>query len=266
MDNLIRMHRGRGVATLTLNRPEARNAFDLSMLTALHKALSEVAADDAIRCVLIQAEGENFSVGGDIRAFHQMQQEGGERSFAELLERAQASVLLIREMPQPVVVAVQGAAAGFGFSLALAADFTVAAEHAIFVAGYAALGLPPDGGLSQTLRDAVGYKKAAEILMLGGVVSARDALALGLAQQVVPDDLLTPSALDLALRLANGSVNAIRRSKLLLASASQHPLALLLEVEKEQFLESVAHPEFAEGIAAFAEKRPPQFHVQGEQA
>lgn len=265
MENSILLHQGRGVATVTLNRPEAHNAFNLPMLASLREILCALAADLSIRCVLLLAEGKNFSVGGDIREFERMQQQAERDAlFAELLDDAQAVSQLIRTQPQPVVVAAQGAVAGFGFSLALAADFTLAAQHSVFVAGYGALGLPPDGGMSAYLQQAVGHKKAAEILMLGGMLSAEQAHELNLVQQVRPADLLLPTAVDLALRLANGSVNAIRRCKQLLNAAEQHTLEVQLLAEKKHFLESVSHPDFREGMAAFIGKRPAQFNQEGE--
>lgn len=265
METSVLLHRGKGVATVTLNRPQANNAFNLPMLAGLRAVLRGLAADSSIRCVLLLAEGKNFSVGGDIREFERMQQQAErEALFAELLDDAQAVSQLIRTLPQPVVVAAQGAVAGFGFSLALAADFTLAAQHSVFVAGYAALGLPPDGGMSAYLQQAVGYKKAAEILMLGGMLSAEQALALNLVQQVLPTDLLLPAAVDLALRLANGSVNAIRRSKQLLNAVGQNSLEAQLLAEKAHFLASVSHPDFPAGVAAFIGKRPAQFNLQGE--
>ncbi len=265
MDSNIRLHQGRGVATVTLNRPEANNAFNRPMLAGLHEVLRQLAADPEVRSVLLLAEGKNFSVGGDIREFERMQQQAERDAlFAGLLDDAQAVSRLIRTMPQPVVAAVQGAAAGFGFSLALAADFTIAAQHSVFVAGYAALGLPPDGGMSAYLQQAVGYKKAAEILMLGGMLSAEQALELHLIQQVVPADLLPANAIDLALRLANGSLNAVRRSKQLLNAVGQNTLEAQLHAEKAHFLHSVGHPDFSEGVAAFVAKRPAQFNQQGE--
>ena len=267
MNTGILLHQDKGVATVTLNRPEAHNAFNQPMLASLHAALRGLAADPSLRCLLLLADGKNFSVGGDVREFERMQQRPREESaamFAQLLDDAQAVSRLIRSMPAPVVAAVQGAVAGFGFSLALAADFTVAARDSLFIAGYGALGLPPDGGMSALLQQAVGYKKAAEILMLGGMLPAEQAQQLNLVQQVVDTDLLVPTALDLAWRLATGSINAIRRSKYLLNQFDHDTLEWQLAAEKSQFLESVGHPDFCEGVSAFIAKRPARFNEQGE--
>lgn len=269
MNDSILLHRGRGLATVTLNRPAARNAFDPPMLAALRQTLQELAGDATVRCVLLLAEGSNFSVGGDIREFDRLTKlpaEARDTAFAALLDDAQAISALIRNMPQPVVVAVQGAAAGFGFSLALAADFTVAASDSCFIAGYPALGTSPDGGMSLLLTNAVGYKKAAEILLLGGLLSATQARELTLVHQVVPADLLAASALDLALRLVNGSVNAIRRSKQLLTLAGQETLEKHLATEQQHFMQGIDHDDFREGVAAFIAKRPARFYGEGETA
>ena len=166
-------------------------------------------------------------------------------------------------MPKPVVAAVQGAAAGFGLSLVLAADLALAAEDAIFASGYIHLGTSPDGGMTMTLPRIVGLKRAAELMLLGDRFDARRALELGLVNRLVPPAALEAEAMALATRLANGPTHAYGRTKALLAGYARQMLDAQLGRETESFAACAATEEFVEGVRAFLEKRRPNFSGLG---
>jgi 2-(1,2-epoxy-1,2-dihydrophenyl)acetyl-CoA isomerase len=162
-------------------------------------------------------------------------------------------------MPKPVIVAVQGAAAGVGLSFVLAADLALAADDAIFASGYIHIGTSPDGGLTATLGRVVGLKQAAELMMLGDRFDAQRALALGLVNRLVPPSALEDEALALAMRLANGPTHAYARTKVLLQATLGDAFDAQLRRETESFAACAAGEEFVEGVRAFLEKRPPNF-------
>jgi 2-(1,2-epoxy-1,2-dihydrophenyl)acetyl-CoA isomerase len=165
----------------------------------------------------------------------------------------------MRHMPKPIVAAVQGAAAGFGLSLVLAADLALAAADAVFTSGYIHLGTSPDGGMTATLPHIVGLKHAAELMLLGDRFDAERALALGLVNGVVPADALDAEAAALAARLAAGPTQAYARTKGLLQATMGDGFDAQLRRETESFAASAATEDFAEGVRAFLEKRRPVF-------
>jgi 2-(1,2-epoxy-1,2-dihydrophenyl)acetyl-CoA isomerase len=243
-----------GVLTLTLNRPTALNALDRELRAGLTSALKAAARDDAVRAVLITGAGRGFCSGADLR--------GGsaERDFRAVL-RAEYNPLItaISSLPKPVVAAVNGVAAGAGFSLAMAADLVVAAEEARFVPAFARIGLVPDSGLTRTLVRGVGRHRAFEILMGERQVTAQEAQSLGLVAAVVPGESLLITAADLARRLAQGPTAGIGLTKRLIqiAEDASGPEAL----EAEASLQALAGrtDDHTEGVAAFTEKRDPSF-------
>jgi len=194
--------------------------------------------------------------------------------FAELIrlapaERQQALYRIVdalhpllvrmRHMPKPVLAAVQGAAAGFGLSLVLAADLALAAEDAVFTSGYIHLGTSPDGGMTAMLARIVGLKRAAELMLLGDRFDAGRALELGLVNRVVPADALASEAAGLAARLAAGPTYAYGRTKALLQATLGDAFDAQLRRETESFAACAATADFAEGVRAFLEKRRPVF-------
>jgi 2-(1,2-epoxy-1,2-dihydrophenyl)acetyl-CoA isomerase len=244
-----------GVATLTLNRPDSLNALNGAMRRELSAALKAAAKDDATRAVVITGSGRGFCAGADLRGG------SGERDFRRVLT-AEYNPLIeaIRTLPKPVVAAVNGVAAGAGVSLALAADLVVAAADARFVPAFARIGLVPDSGLTRTLVRALGRHRAFEILMGERQLGADDARDLGLVAAVVPGDRLMEVAGDVARRLAAGPTRAIGLTKRLLNRAEDATLADALAAEAA--LQDVAGgtDDHAEGVAAFGEKRDPEFH------
>jgi 2-(1,2-epoxy-1,2-dihydrophenyl)acetyl-CoA isomerase len=243
-----------GVATITLNRPDSLNALNATMRVELTAAFKAAAKDDATRAVVLTGAGRGFCAGADLRGG------SGERDFRHVLTTEYNPLIeAIRRLPKPVVGAVNGVAAGAGVSLALAADLVVAAEGARFVPAFARIGLVPDSGLTRALVRGVGRHRAFEILMGERQLGADDARDMGLVAAVVPADQLLDVASELARRLAAGPTVAIGLTKRLLNRAEDATLADALAVEAA--LQDVAGRtgDHAEGVAAFGEKRDPEF-------
>ena len=218
MPSVIVERRG-GVFAITLNRPEVLNAVNREAIAELADAAGEAAEDRAARAVLLQGAGKHFCAGGDITMFAELiRLAPAERQKAlyRIVDTLHPLLIRLRHMPKPVIAAVQGAAAGFGLSLVLAADLALAAEDAVFTSGYIHLGTSPDGGMTATLARAGGLKHAAELMLLGDRFDARRALALGLVNRVVPAEVLAAEADALANRLAAGPTHAYGRTKALL--------------------------------------------------
>jgi 2-(1,2-epoxy-1,2-dihydrophenyl)acetyl-CoA isomerase len=261
-DPLVLVAREGGVATVTLNRPQALNALNREMMLSLRDALFSAEKDDGVRCLVIRG-GEHFLAGGDLKWFHQVM-EG--RSVAENLVQFEAFahevhslILSLRRMPKPVVASVRGAAAGFGLSLMMACDLVLAADSAYFSLAYASIGASPDGGSTFALPRIVGQKKAMEIALLGERFDAAAAERLGLVNRVVPHDSLELETRKLAARLAAGPTAVYARTKALLNGSLNTTLESQLQREAEAFAQSTAEPDFREGVSAFIEKRKPRF-------
>jgi 2-(1,2-epoxy-1,2-dihydrophenyl)acetyl-CoA isomerase len=244
-----------GVLTLTLNRPEVLNAITPPLLDELTAALQDAAAGHDVRAVIITGAGRGFCSGQDLRA---AAGNGGRDVAAILRDHYAPAIRAIRSMDQPVIAAVNGVAAGAGFSLALACDLRVAAESATFVQAFVRIGLIPDLASTYFLPRLVGPARAAELTMLGETVVAARALELGIVNRVVPDAELGTVAFELAARLARGP-RSIGLTKRALDVSAQNDLEAQLAVEERLQTEAVATSDFGEGISAFLEKRPATF-------
>jgi 2-(1,2-epoxy-1,2-dihydrophenyl)acetyl-CoA isomerase len=244
-----------GVLTLTLNRPEVLNAITPPLLDELTAALHEAAAGTSVRAVIITGAGRGFCSGQDLRA---ASNETGLDVGAILRDHYAPAIRVIRSMDQPVVAAVNGVAAGAGFSLALACDMRVAAESATFVQAFVRIGLIPDLASTYFLPRLIGPARAAELTMLGETVDSSRALQLGIVNQVVPDAELTAVSHALAARLARGP-RSIALTKHALDVSGQNDLETQLAVEERLQTEATTTSDFAEGISAFLEKRPATF-------
>ena len=265
MPSVVVERRG-GVLEIILNRPEILNAVNRETIAALADAVAEAAEDRAARVVLLRGAGTHFCAGGDITMFAELiRLPPAERQTAlyRIVDTLHPLLVRMRHMPKPVVAVVQGAAAGFGLSLVLAADLALAAEDTVFTSGYIHLGTSPDGGMTATLPHVVGIKRAAELMLLGDRFDAQRALALGLVNRVVPADTLETEAAALAARLVAGPAHAYGRTKGLLQATIGDAFDAQLRRETESFAACAATEDFAEGVRAFVDKRRPVFSGEG---
>ena len=243
---------------LTLSNPGARNALHPDMYAAAIEALTTAERDDTVRAVVLTGADQFFCAGGNLHRLLENRAKAKSEQ-AESIERLHAWIEAIRDCPKPVIAAVDGAAAGAGFSLALACDLIVAGSSAKFVMAYVKVGLTPDGGGSWFLAQALPRQLATEILLEGKPVLAPRLQQLGLVNRVVADGEALAHALDWADELAALSPNAVGRIKALVAEASGNTLTQHFDAEKHSFVDSLHHRDAGEGITAFLEKRPPRY-------
>jgi 2-(1,2-epoxy-1,2-dihydrophenyl)acetyl-CoA isomerase len=255
----VNLYRRGPAAKLELNRPERLNAWNTQFGLDLLAAVNSVKEDPDVRAVLIAGAGRAFSSGADLTERREPSPSGGLDLYSVLTERYHPIILGIREMPKPVVAAVNGAAAGIGLSLVLACDLVIAAESAYFLLAFVNIGLVPDGGSSVLVPTRVGFARAAEMAMLGERIGASQAAEWGLINQVCPDGELAASADQLVSRLAEGPTSSYAGTKRQLNNWLYQRMAEQLEFEARIQQEMAGSRDFAEGVAAFAEKRRPRF-------
>jgi len=254
--NLYR--RGPG-AKIELNRPERMNAWSAQLSVDLRDAIGEVTGNPEVRAVLITGAGRAFSSGADLKEAAEQAGDAPVDVYKILTERYHPLITGIRRMPKPVIAAVNGPAAGIGLSLALACDLVVAAESAYFSLAFVNIGLVPDGGSSLFVPSRVGFTRAAELAMLGERLDARKALDWGLINRVWPDGEFAGEAVKLLDRLAAGATKSYAGTKRQLNQWLYEHMDAQLEFEAGIQKEMAASGDFAEGLAAFAAKRPPRF-------
>jgi 2-(1,2-epoxy-1,2-dihydrophenyl)acetyl-CoA isomerase len=247
-----------GVATITLNRPEAFNTMTLALSRELLSAVLAVDEDPAVRCVVVSGAGRAFCGGGDVKDFVQNLPRIGV-FLKELTGYIHGAVSRLVRMPKPVLTAVNGVAAGGGLPLALAGDLVLAAESARFTMAYSRIGATPDGSSSYWLPRLVGLKRAMELFYTNRVLTAAEALAWGLVNRVVPDADLAEATRRLAGELAQGPTLALGRGKLLFLGSTTESLETQMELESQAIARSGHTEDFAEGVRAFADKRNPSF-------
>jgi 2-(1,2-epoxy-1,2-dihydrophenyl)acetyl-CoA isomerase len=246
-----------GVATTFLNRPERLNALDLDTIVSLKKALQQLANNDEILAVVISGRGKAFCAGGDLAWVAQFP--GGRRAaLLTLAGEFHQAIMEIREMRKPVIAAIDGVAAGGGFSLALACDFRVLNRDATLRHAYASAGLSMDGGASFMLPKLVGYGRALEIAAFDAPLNADLAVSMGLATEVTDGSALQ-AAVALARRMSDGAVTSFGWSKQLLNASYESALEAQLLRELQGIVECAGSPEGLEGVTAFIEKRRPNF-------
>lgn len=256
----IILEKADGIAMLTLNRPEARNAIDLTMRGEIVSVLAELRDDGALRVLVLTGTGGHFCAGGDVKSMKAKRHSAAEgRARVESLNRM---VLSLVHFPRPTIAMVDGFAVGAGCNLALCCDLIVASDRAKFGEVFARIGLVPDGAGTYFLPRRVGLAKAKELVFTADVIDAAEGLRIGLVNRVVPPDDLKAVTLELALKIAQGPPRALALAKELLNRASTSELDAALD--REAFAQAVAltTEDHQEGLAAFFEKRPPRFTGQ----
>jgi 2-(1,2-epoxy-1,2-dihydrophenyl)acetyl-CoA isomerase len=249
-----------GVATITLNRPDAMNSLDVATKEALLDAVTRAAEDSAVRCLVLTGTGRAFCVGQDLKEHIQILQSGStDQLFTTVDAHYNPLVKALATMPKPVIAAVNGVAAGAGASLAFACDLRIAAADARFVLAFGRIGLVPDSGATWFLPRLVGSARAAEMAFVGDPVSAEDALRFGLVSSVVPPADLLTEARAMADRIAAGAPLAMALTKGAFERAETIDLETALEGEAKLQGIAGASADHAEGLAAFREKRTPRF-------
>ena len=255
----VTLERRDGELRITLNRPDALNAWNKQLGADLLAAVREAAADDAVRAVVITGAGRAFSSGADLRAGFDPTPEGHPDVETVLHEVYHPIITGLRELPKPVLARVNGPAVGIGCSLALVCDLIVASESAYFLLAFVNIGLVPDGGSSLLLPERVGLARATEMAMLGERIPARQALEWGLINRVTADDELDAVVDELAARLAAGPTVAYAGIKRQFNAWLFTRMAEQLDLEASIQQRSAASGDFAEGVQAFLEKRPAAF-------
>lgn len=253
--------RGAG-AIVELARPDSMNAWNRQLGEDLLDAIGTVAKDEDVRAVMLTGAGRGFSSGADLKDVsggHDVTPEGHPDLRKVLVERYHPIILGIREMPKPVLAAVNGAAVGIGLSLALSADLVVARRSAYFLLAFVNIGLVPDGGSSAFVPDRVGFARATEMAMLGERIGAEQALEWGLINRVFDDEAFEDEAAALLDRLASGPTRSYAGSKRQLNAWMQARLAAQLELEADVQQQMAGSHDFAEGAMSFLQKRPPGF-------
>jgi len=248
-----------GIAVLVMNRPERMNALNNELATELHATLPRIAKDDSIRVVVLTGAGRAFCAGGDLGVIGKGREANDVKQLEPLLRAGMGMVVTMRTMPQPVIAAVNGAAAGAGMNVALAADIRISADEAMFGQNFAKVGLYPDYGGTYFLPELVGPSKAAEMFYTGDMIDAKTALQLGFLNRVVPAAQLEAEVKTLAQKIASGPPLAVRAVKKVLFADQKVALERALENEVEHQMKCFASEDCLEGVRAFFEKRAPKF-------
>ena len=254
----VAIERSGSVAVVRMNRPDRMNAYDFEMGKELLEGVLALAGDPRVRCIVLTGTGKAFCAGGDVTMMGTFT-DGAEARFLELTVRLHAFIASLRRCPKPVISAVNGVAAGAGFSFALAGDIAVAARSARFTLAYQNIGLSPDGGASYFLARTLGTQRAMELTLTGRTLSAEEAAAWGLIQKVFPDETFEAEVAALAASIATGPTLAYAKAKELYNRALCQPLEAHMEDERQRIAASSATSDFRDGIRAFLEKRKPYF-------
>jgi 2-(1,2-epoxy-1,2-dihydrophenyl)acetyl-CoA isomerase len=246
----------RSVATIRLNRPSVLNAIDATTASAFLAAILTIGSRKDVRVIVLRGEGRAFCAGGDVARF-----EGGDREAAidAIIGPLHEALRALGALSQPSIAVVQGAAAGAGFSLAMACDLAIAADTAKFTLAYARIGVSPDGSATYHLPRLVGLRKAKELALLADTVDAAEALRIGLVNRVVPEADLDAEAERLIARLASGPSAAYGHIRALLEASLDNDLETQLDAERQSFKELTKTRDFQEGVSAFLGKRLAQF-------
>ena len=251
----LKLERAEGVGTLTLHRPDAYNALDLALGRELFQASIELDEDAGVRCVVITGAGKAFCAGGDVKSFVDNLERIGAH-IKELTTYLHGAISRLCRSDKPVIMAVNGVAAGGGFSLALSGDLVVAAESAKFSMAYSRIAATPDGSSSYFLPRLVGVRRALELYLTNRPLTAREALEWGMITRVVPDAELTAEVTKLARELAQGPSKAFGAAKRLFHQSTWESLETQMELEAQAIAASGRTEDFRAGVTAFADKKP----------
>jgi 2-(1,2-epoxy-1,2-dihydrophenyl)acetyl-CoA isomerase len=250
------------IGTLTLDRPKVLNAMSPELITELVMAAAWLADRASLRALIVTGEGRAFSAGGDVTWFKRGLEESGAYLSADVRRGADVlhqAIVDFRRIPYPVIAAINGVAAGAGFSLALMCDTRIASDEAAFVCAYGRIGASPDGGMTYFLPRVVGQARALELLLHDPLLSAAEAREEGIVAEVVPADQLMEVARGRAEELAAKAPHYVRMSKLLIGQSLENTLADHLQVERHGIADSMATEDLREGVTAFLEGRQATF-------
>ncbi|HEU5196208.1 MAG TPA: enoyl-CoA hydratase-related protein [Methylomirabilota bacterium] len=251
----VKLQRADGVATLTLDRPDAYNALDLALGRELFQAAIELDEDPGVRCVVVTGSGKAFCAGGDVKSFVDNLPRIGAH-IKELTTYLHGAISRLCRSDKPVIMAVNGVAAGGGFSLALSGDLVVAAESAKFTMAYSRIAATPDGSSSYFLPRLVGLRRALELYFTNRPLTAREALDWGMITRVVPDAELGAEVGKLARELAQGPSKAFGAAKRLFHQSTWESLETQMELEAQAIAAAGHTEDFRAGVTAFADKKP----------
>lgn len=251
-----------GIATITLNRPDRFNAFDVPFITSFRKVFEETARREDVEGLVITGAGKAFCAGGDVSAMREQLDRNPKQLFLDLTGQFHPLIQGIRKSPKPVVAAINGPAAGGGYGLALSCDLRIATPDARFQPAYSRLGIVPDGGLTYFLPRMVGHGHAQRIILRDDVVKSEEALRLGLVDRIVPATELPSAAIQDCRKLADQPPESFRLAKELLAHSVLGELDAQLDRERRRIALAGSQPAFREGVTAFFEKREPRFRAR----
>jgi 2-(1,2-epoxy-1,2-dihydrophenyl)acetyl-CoA isomerase len=253
----IRFDVTKGIATVTMNRPENLNAINLEMLDEMLRAILSCTNNRDARVIILKGEGRAFSSGGDIKVMERMLDQDAYTFMKEWIRRVHLLEMQLRTIPKPVIASIQGIASGQGMNMALACDLRIACESASFNQSFVKLGLTSEG--TYFLPRLVGVGKATELFFTGDTLSATEALSYGIVNRVVPDHRLEDETEKWAARMAEGPTEALGRTKLLINSGYRTQLDQHLSQECTLIAETARTLDFKEAVKAFLEKREPDF-------
>jgi len=246
------------IATLTFNRPEAANGLNLELATEFAKAAFLCGAEPNVKAVIVSANGRFFCAGGDVKAMHTSELGPGP-AVKQIADQLHQALSVLARLDAPVIVAVNGTAAGAGFSLAVMGDLVLAAESAKFTMAYSNVGLSPDGSSTYFLPRLIGLRKTQELMLTNRLLSAQEALDWGLVTRVVADEELLDEATKLAKTFVNGARGSNSAIKKLLLTSFSNGLETQMELEGQAIKECADSDDGIEGVRAFVEKRRPEF-------